>query len=123
DGAQERLRKAVIVEKGAKHSTEADDIRLPGELRIVNPAMGDRESDREDDPSHGNPWGVKSFFENPGHYSCASRGVSDLSGAEVSRVDDTHARCEPVEAGYNGHRGERAPGNRVPSVPIAGIGD
>jgi len=55
NGAPEPLCEAVIVEVGAQERAHADDVGLPGKLRIADRAVGKGESDRENDPAEGDP--------------------------------------------------------------------
>ena len=56
NGAPEFLLQVVVIKVRAEDGTEADDVRLPRELMVANPAGGKREHDRENDPADGNPW-------------------------------------------------------------------
>src|SRR5437764_384604 len=49
NGAPEFLLQVVVIKVHAEGGTEADDVRLPRELMVANPAGGKREHDRESD--------------------------------------------------------------------------
>src|SRR5947199_6471802 len=67
NGAPEFLLQVVVIKVRAEEGTEADDVRLPGNLSITNPARGKREHDGENDPANGNPGDRKSTRLNSSH--------------------------------------------------------
>ena len=81
DGAPEFLLEVEIVKEGSEQRACAHNIRLPGKLRITNPAICNCESDGENNPAHRDPGCVQRFLENPSHHACARPGVSNLRGA------------------------------------------
>ena len=91
-------------------------------MRIANPATGKRQCDRENNPADSNPRGLEGFLENPDHDSRGGPGVGNLGGAEVARVDEADALCEPIESGDNRQRAKRMPGNGAPGMHVVGIG-
>src|SRR5437773_4094146 len=81
NGAPEFLLQVVVVKVRAEEGTKADDVRLPRELMVANPARGKREHDRENDPADGNPWRMQSFLEGPHHHPSGGPGVCHLRRA------------------------------------------
>src|SRR5690348_1419487 len=65
NGAPEFLLQVVVIKVRAEEGTEADDVRLPRELMVANPARGERKHDGENDPPNSNPWSMQSFLEDP----------------------------------------------------------
>ncbi len=114
DGAPEFLFEVVVVKVGAEQSAETDDVGLPGELLVTNPARGEREHDGENDPADGNPRRAEGFFENPDHQAGGHPGIGDASQAEMALVFRAHALGKPVSACNDGDCGESMHGNGVP---------
>jgi len=54
----------VVIEERAGKNAETDDVCLPSQLLVTNPARGERENDGENDPANGNP-GRASAPEGP----------------------------------------------------------
>ena len=122
NGAPEFLLQVVVIKVRAEEGTEADDVRLPGNLSITNPARGKREHDGENDPANGNPGRVERFLKDPNHHAGCDPCVGRSRNLEVPIVLGTEALGKPIAADNDRQRAERAHQNGVPAVNTGRIG-
>src|SRR6267378_3274147 len=86
DGAPEFLFEIVVVKIGAEQSADTDDVRLPGELLVTDPARGERERHSENNPADRDPGSAERFFENPDHQPGGDPGIGDPGQGKMTVV-------------------------------------
>src|SRR6202521_3983277 len=122
DGPPEFLLEAVIIEVRADESAKTDDVGVPGELLVTNPARGEREHDGENDPADGNPGRAERFLKDPHHHAGAGPGVGHARKPEMPFIRGAKTLGEPIAANNNRQCAKSAHGNGVPGVVAARIG-
>src|SRR5271163_4772457 len=87
-----KRRVQIQVERvGANEGRERDNVGLPREMAVANPASGKRESNRERDPRNGNPRSAERLFKDPNHQARGNPGVSDARDFPMAYILDAQA--------------------------------
>ena len=76
----------VVVKERAEQGAESDDVCLPGEMLVANPARGKREHDRENNPAHRDPRRAERFLKNPDHHGGSRPGVGHARQSKMPFV-------------------------------------
>jgi hypothetical protein len=116
------LFEVVIVRVRADEGAKTNNVCLPGELLVTNPARGEREHNRENDPADGNPGRAKRFLKDPDHHAGGGPSVGHTRKPEMAFVRGAEALGEPIAAHNNRQCAESAHRNGVPEVNAALIG-
>ncbi len=109
----------VVVEERADESAETDDVRLPSELLVTNPARGEREHDGENYPADGNPGGAERLLKDPDHHAGAGPSVGHARKFEMAFVRSAEPLGEPIASNNDRQSAESAHGDGVPVVKTA----